>query len=188
MAGQQDRAARLLRLGDRPLEDDLHQRIQACRGLVEQQQLDVRDQRGDQRDLLPVALRVGAGLLGRIQIEPLAQLGAARAIQSAAEPGEQVDGLAAGQVRPEVDVAGDVGQSAVQCDGIAPRVAAEQPHRTRVGAQQAEQDPHRGGLARSVGAEEAVHLAGCDCQVQSVQGAGTAERLDQSVRRDHRVV
>ena len=64
VAGQQHRHAAVARLADALLKDVLHQRIQAAAGLVEQQQPGVRRERGDQRDLLPVALRVGAGLLG----------------------------------------------------------------------------------------------------------------------------
>ena len=72
---------------------------------------------------------------------------------------EQVDGLAAGQVGPQVDVARDVGEPAVQLGGVPPRVAAEQPGAAAVGVQQPEQHPDRGRLAGAVRAEEAVHLA-----------------------------
>ena len=40
----------------------------------------------------------------------------------AAQAGEQVDRLAAGEVRPDADVAGHVGDAPVQGDGVAPRV------------------------------------------------------------------
>ena len=72
-------------------EDLLHQRVQAGGRLVEQQQLDVGGERGDQRDLLPVALGVGAALLARVEVEPLEQLVAALLVQPAAQPAEQVD-------------------------------------------------------------------------------------------------
>ena len=47
-------------LADRVLEHGLHQRVEPRRGLVEDQQLGVRRQRGHQRHLLAVALGVGA--------------------------------------------------------------------------------------------------------------------------------
>ena len=67
-----------------------------------------------------------APFLRRVQLEPLQQLGARRWVEAAAQPAEQVDDLAAGQVRPEVDVAGHVGEPPVQRGGVAPGVAAEQ--------------------------------------------------------------
>ena len=66
-------------------EDLLHQRVQARGRLVEDQQLDVGRQRGDQRDLLAVALGVGAALLGRVELEALEQLRPARLVQPAAQ-------------------------------------------------------------------------------------------------------
>ncbi len=116
-------------------------------------------QRGHQCDLLPVALGVGAALLGGVQVEPLAQLVPAGRVSAAAQPGEQVDRLAAGQVRPQLDVARDVGQAAVQADRVGPGVAAEQPGPPGVGAQHAEQDPDRGGLPGAVRPEEPVDVA-----------------------------
>jgi hypothetical protein len=101
-------------------------------------------------------------------------------VEPAAQPGEQVDGLPAGQVGPQLDVAGDVGEAAVQCDGVVPGIAAEQPGGPGVGAQQTQQNTDGGGLARAVGAEEAVDLAGLHREVESVQGPGLAEGLDQA--------
>ena len=116
-------------------------------------------ERGDQRDLLPVALGVGPALLGRVELEALQQLVPAVRVEAAAQPAEQVDGLAAGQVRPERDVAGDVREPAVQ--RTASRHGSPPSSRTvaGVGAEQPEQDPDGGRLARAVRAEEAVHLA-----------------------------
>ena len=86
VAGEQDRAAARALLGDALAEDLLHQRVQPGRRLVEDQQLDVGGQRGDQRDLLAVALGVGAALLGRVELEALEQLGAALLVEPAAQP------------------------------------------------------------------------------------------------------
>ena len=101
-------------------------------------------------------------------------------VEPAAQLPEQVDRLAAGQVRPQVDVAGDVGEPAVQRDRVAPRVAAEQRDRAGVGAQQPEQDADRRRLARAVGPEEAVDLALRDLEVEPVERAERAERLDEA--------
>ena len=83
-------------LGDARGEDLLHQRVQAGGRLVEDQQVRRRCERGDQGDLLPVALGVGAALLGRVELEALQHLGPARVVdRGAAHPQQQVDHLAA---------------------------------------------------------------------------------------------
>ncbi len=179
VAGQQDRHAAVAGLADALLEHVLHQRIQAAARFVEQQQSGIRRERRDQRHLLPIALGVGARLLGRIEVEPLDQLGAPLLVDAAAHPGQQVDRLPTGQRRPQRDIAGHIGHLAVQRDGVGPRVAAEQSHRSRVGARQAEQDADRRRLTRAVGPEEAVHLAIGDGQVEAVKGAHRAEVLRQ---------
>ena len=88
--------------------------------------------RGDQRDLLPVALGVRAALLRRVELEALQQLLAAPLVQAAAQPAEQVDRLAAAEVGPQRHVARHVGEPPVQRGRVAPRVAAQQRHRARV--------------------------------------------------------
>ena len=62
--------------------------------------------------------------------------------------------------------------------------AAEQAGLAAVLAQQSEQDADGGGFARAVRAEEGVHLAGPDGQVQAVQCGGSAERLAQRAHLD----
>ena len=156
-------------LDDALAEHRVHQRVEARGRLVEQQQLDVGGERGDQRDLLPVALGVGARLLGRVELEALQELGAALLVEAAAQPAEQVDHLAAGEVRPQRHLAGHVGQAAVQPLHVAPGIAAEQPRHAGVGAQQAEQDADRGRLAGAVRAEQAVDLAGPHLEVEAVE-------------------
>ena len=70
VAGEQHGAALAAHVLDGAAEDGLHQRVQPGGRLVEQEQLDVGGERGDEGDLLPVALGVGAPLLGRVQLEP----------------------------------------------------------------------------------------------------------------------
>src|SRR5665648_1145795 len=79
-------------------------------------------QAGDDRDLLPVPLGVGAAPLGGVQLEPVDQFVAAGVVHRPAEATQQVDRLATGQVGPQLDVTGHVGQATVQRDGVAPRV------------------------------------------------------------------
>ena len=71
VAGEQHGAALAAQLLHDAAEDGIHQRVQPGRRLVEEEQLDVGGERGDEGDLLPVALGVGAALLGRVELEPL---------------------------------------------------------------------------------------------------------------------
>ena len=124
-------------------------------------------------DLLPVALGVGAALLARVELEALQQLVAALAVESAAQPAEQVDHLAAGEVRPQRDVARHVREPPVQRGGVAPRVAAEQRARCPPSARIS---PSRIRMVvvfpAPFGPEEAVHLPGAYLQVEPVQSDG----------------
>ncbi len=72
----------------------------------------------------------------------------------------------------------------MEFDGVAPWVAAEQGGCTAVGAQQAEQDADRDGLAGAVRAEETVDFAGANVEVEPVECVGGTERLVQSFDRD----
>jgi len=158
-------------------EDRFHERVEARGGFVEDEQVDVGGEGGDEGDLLPVALGVGAALLGGVELEALDEGGALGGVEAAAEPAEEVDDLAAGEGGPERDVTGHVGEAAVEGLDVGPRVAAEEDDRAGVGAQQPEEDAQGRGLAGAVGAEEAVDLAGPDLEVEAVEGDGRAEGL-----------
>ena len=136
VAGEQDGAPVAADLLDALPEDPLHERVQPGRRLVEEEQLDVRGQRRDEGDLLPVALGVGPALLRRVQLETLEEPGLAGRVEPAAEPPEQVDDLAAGEIGPDRHVAGHVGEPSVQRLDLGPWVAAEQRRGPTVGAEQ----------------------------------------------------
>jgi hypothetical protein len=158
--------------------------VRPARRLVEQQQLDVGRQPGDERDLLPVALGIGAALLGRVQVEALEQLGAPVLVEPPAQAAEEVDRLAAGEVRPQAHVTRDVGQATVQRDRVRPRVAAQKTRKAGVGAEESEQHADRRRLPRAVGAEEAVHLALGNVEVEAVERPHAPEGLDETGGRD----
>ena len=71
VAGEQHGAPLAPDLLDALLENRLHQRVEARRGLVEDQQLRPMLEGDDQADLLLVALAVLAEALRRIEVEPL---------------------------------------------------------------------------------------------------------------------
>ena len=111
-------------------------------------------------------------------------VGPPRAVQSSAQPAVEIDDLAAGEIAPQGHIAGDVGDAAVQLDGVLPGVLAQEPGRAAVGAQQTEQDADRRGLPGAVGSEEAVYLTGPDMQIEAVQRVGAAEGLVETVDPD----
>ena len=72
--GEEDRLPAPLGLHDAVPESLFHDRIQPACGLVHDQKIGARRQGSDQVDLLAIALRVGAHLARRIEIETLDQL------------------------------------------------------------------------------------------------------------------
>ncbi len=157
--------------------------IETRERLVHQQDLRVVQDRRDQLDLLLVALR---------QL-----LGAARAELGHPEPGQPVERLAASTLRGEAVERREVGElidddhpriEAALLGKVAPRRARQDAavgslprHRPAIGLEDAEDDPHRRGLARAVRSEEAEHLAAGDFEGESVERNGRAESLVEMV-------
>ena len=83
-------------------ERRVHQRVQARRSARRAAAARRRRPARDERDLLPVALGVGAALLasGRARTRSISSARRAR-VQAAAQAAQQVDDLAAGEVRPQ---------------------------------------------------------------------------------------
>ena len=80
MAGEQNRGALRRRRLQLPTEDGIHQRVEARGRLIEDEQVDRGCQGRDQRDLLPIALRVGAALLGGVELKGVDEVRAAVAV------------------------------------------------------------------------------------------------------------
>ena len=166
-------------------KDLLHQRIETSGRLVEDQELYVAGERRDQRHLLPIASGVRRTFLCRIKLKPFQHFIAAYRVDAAAQPAEQVDHLTAGELRPQVDLARNVCQPAMQCGCVGPRIAAEQADGPGRGAQESEQDTDGCRLPSTVWAEEAVDLSLCDAEIQTVEGTGPSEVLHQPSHADH---
>ena len=101
-------------------------------GSSSSEQLGVGGERRDQRDLLAVALGVRAALLASGRARS-ARAAPSRRFGSSPPRSRPSRSIASPPVRfgHSVHVTGDVGEPAVQRDGVAPRVAAEQPRRRR---------------------------------------------------------
>ena len=181
VAREQHRPAGLARLLDAGLEDRLLQRVEARGRLVEHEQLGVGRERGDERDLLPVALRVGAALLRRVELEALEQLRAPRAGRARRAGGRagrsprRRSASATGSRRRGRRRAGGAARrrratGRRRAAATSPASARSRPSRTRIVVD----------LPAPFGPEEPVDLARRDVEVEPVERAEVAERLDQA--------
>jgi len=100
-------------------ERGLHQRVEAGRGLI-QEQHSTSDASAEIRQPSAGCLGVRPRLLGRVQVEALEQAGPAAGVQSAAQPPEQVDDLSAGQGRPEASTSPGT-YASLRCSEVASR-------------------------------------------------------------------
>ncbi len=181
---EEDRLAALLGLAGGVAEGDLHQRVEPARRLVEQQQVGPGREGRDQLHLLAVALREGPDLLAGVELEAVHELVAVGAVDAAAQPGQELQGLGAGHRGPQERLAGHVGHPPVGRHRVAPGVDAEQRGAAAARPVQPEQEPDRGRLAGPVRSEVAVGLARLDRQVQPVEGDGVAVALAEVGRDD----
>ena len=191
VAGQQDRGSRGDALADDCGELPLHERVEARRRFVEDQRIDVGRQRRDEHDLLAVALGVFAVLLRRVEAETLDQFGAhggvvAAGIARAAGPEFRQRGqrLPAGELRPQGDVARNVRDACRRRRRIAHRVVAQDIDGAPVRAEHAEDRPDRRRLAGAVGAQEPVHGAPADREIQVIDRGERPEALGQAAHGD----
>jgi hypothetical protein len=99
--GEEDGLAALGGLLHRLAERDLHQRVEAAGGLVENQQIGPARERGDQLHLLPVALRQRPDLLVGVELEALDQRVPVGGVGPAAQRREVGERLGARQGRPQ---------------------------------------------------------------------------------------
>ena len=163
--------------------------IEAGRGLVEEQDLGVVHQRGHQIEPSLHATRVGRdGAIERLaEVDQLAELLDASGHGRLREPVEQA--LQAQELAARLlGVEGRVLQRDADPQSHLARLPAdvEPGHRgpTRTGRDQRAQHADRGGLARSVGAQEPVDLTSGDLEIDPVDRDVVAEPADQSLGSD----
>ena len=205
-AAQHRHAARdLLDLGEHvrgeedaaPVRDDLAQdrldlvldeRIEAVRRLVEHDQLRLRHERDCQADLLAVAARERPDAPARIEPQPLDQLPAVAGVDVATQRGHEIEAGVDAQRVVELEVAREVAAAAAHLERVALGVEAEHLGAAGAGADQVHEDADRGGLAGAVGAEETEDLAARHGQVDAIERAHVAVRLDEALKADRRAV
>jgi len=154
--------------------------IESTGRFVEEQHLGSCGKRCDQRDLLAVALRVGAGLLGRVEPKLLDEGIPIGEVDAAVEVGEELEALAPRQPGPEVDVAGHEGEAPVGCLHVTDADTHDRcPARGR--PDEAEQETERRRLACAVRSERPEHLAHGHVESQSINCREVPEPLGQPV-------
>ncbi len=165
-------------------------RVEAGRGLVEQQQLRVAQKRSGDAEPLPHPVRVAADavLAAIAQLDDVEHLLDARARDATVEIAEQVQVAAAGQIRVEARALDETGHAVQSTRSVDQRVAAEETRLALGRPDQPEQHPQRGRLAGAVRAEVAEDVASIDRQVDVVDGDDVAVALDQSSRFERRRV
>ena len=177
MAGEHDRRATRRQLRQHAVHVTGADRVQAIRGFVEHQQPRPRQQRGRQPEPLPHAEREAAHAV-------VGDIGQADLIERIADPvgavapqaGQRVEVLARGERGIQARAVDEPRDPVRQRERPAHR-AAEDLQLAAVGSGQPEQQPEQRRLARPVRADQAVHLAFRDVEVDAVQGHDLAEGL-----------
>ena len=108
-----------------------------------------------------------------------------RPIDAAPQVREVREQLAAGELRVEREVAGDVSDVTADLDRSLVRVEPEDGGRPRGGTDLVEQRSDRRGLAGTVRSQEAVDLALLDVQIETGDGVLVAESAPQVASVDH---
>ena len=187
VAGHQDGPALAGQRPQEPAHPDDAFGVHAVERLVHHQHRRVAEHRRRDAEPLPHAQRVAARLPPRRGLQPglLDDRVDAAGVQAlgVGQPQQVVAGGPAGLQRGRVQQRSDVGQRPAQRPVRPP---ADQ-RGALVGRVQAEDDPHRGGLARAVGADEPGDLTGLHGERHPVQGDGRPEPLAQPVDFDGRV-
>ena len=131
-------------------------------------------ERGDQCDLLLVALRVLPELPARVEVEAFDEVALVGPIDPAAQVPEVLDGLGARQPVVQSELARQVPDPTVDLDRAPEAVEAEDAGRPRTRPDQVEEQADRRRLAGAVRAEEPEDLALLDLEIDVDDPAMTA--------------
>jgi hypothetical protein len=171
MTGEQHRHAARDLGAQHPAQHVDTDRVEAGERLVEHQQLRAMHERRRELHALLVAERQRLQLVARAigQAEALEQLVAAGLRSGGAQPVQprEVDELVAhAHLRIEAALLRHVAEAAAR---VSVQRRAVPRHLARVGAEHAEDDPHRARLAGAVGSDEAGHAAGLHVEREAVE-------------------
>jgi len=161
--------------------------VDACRGLVEQQQARAVDEASGQRQpLLPTPRELAGELaLARCQSQSLERaIDLGSALRQFEQPGDEVQVLADRQVLVEAEALCHVADLALDRRGFANDVQPQAGAAAAVGFEQAAEHSQGGGLAAAVGSEEAADPASLELQVELVDHRPAVVALAQTAHRD----
>ena len=186
MRGEQHGAAAVGEAAQQPAHPAHALGIEAVGGLVEDQDLGIAEQRVGEAEALAHAERVLADALagrGLVEADELQQRVDAlrRDAHRLGGDGERLAAAAAGVLRRGVEQDADAAAGVRQV-AVAP---AEDPGGAAVGLGEADEHPHRGGLAGAVGAEEARDGARLAAERDVGDDGAPAELLGECVGFDH---
>ena len=182
---EDERLAPVAHLEERLLEQlDVH-RVEAAERLVHDQDGGVVKDRGDELDLLLIALGelldLPVAVLGHAEpLEPILHLGGRRALRHAVQRGEEAQHIDHLHAHVEAALLREVAPRAARQAVVRATLPGDAP---RIGAQDVEDDAHAGGLARAIGAEQPKDAPRLDGEAHPVEGAHRPERLADGV--DH---
>jgi hypothetical protein len=169
-------------------------RVKARRGLVEEEHGGtVEDGAGDHEALRhPSGQRIHGRFGEAAELEPLEELVGRLAALPRSHPEQsavEVQVLPGGQLSVQGVLLGDDADELLDERRVAHDVDPTDERAAGRGNDPGRQHAHGGGLARTVRPEQPEDLAGCDAQVQLVDGAevGTGIGLDEAVRLDDEV-
>ncbi len=172
----------LLGLVDALPERLLHERVESRRRFVEDEQVRPAHEGGDEEDLLAVPRGVRPDLLVRVQFEVGDQLVSVGLVDPALDPTQEMQRLPAGECRPQVLLAGHIGEVPVRGDRTVLAVQAEDLGPTGRRSDQSQQQSDSGRLTRSVGSEVAEDLAGPYLEGEISEHVHTAVTLGEPLR------
>src|SRR5690242_17819401 len=181
MRGEEDGAPIVAHFAHHAVKLLLVERIQAVGWLVQNQQARAVHEGLHDADLALVAAGILTKLAGGIEAQPVYQLLEVGLVNAAAQVPEVFEDLAAGQVRVQRQLAGQVADEPLDLDGLLPAVHPRDTRCARVGVEQRHQQADGGGLAGAVGAEETEDLAFADRDGDVVYAACRAVALGQLV-------
>src|SRR5690606_9915808 len=124
---------------------------------------------------------VGSAFARRIEVEALAKHLPLGGIELATQASEQVDRLAAGELRPQAHIARHVGKPPVKVNRVLPWIRPKHRDLTAVGPEQSEEDSYRRGLAGAVGSEEAMNGASLHLHGEFIERRDRPVGLDKVV-------
>lgn len=166
----------------------LEERVQSGGWFIEDEQLGLVHERLDDTNLLAVPSREFLDGSIQVQIESSGELSDRRVRDSSTEVSEVGEEFLGGLTSIDDEVAAKEAGAPSQLQAVLPGIQAKHRYVTTRGSDQVQQEANRGGLACSIRAEKAEHLACSDFQVEAGQGGDSPVPFHETFSRDGDVI